>query len=761
MKHFLLLTLLISFSITQTNGKSVDETTARKAAISFITSISSTSQLKSTTKLECVYRSPTSSNLKRNTSSNDANYFYIFSSAEDKKFAIVSGDDRALPILGYSTTSSFDPSNIPPNLNEWLIGYRNAIRYAIENNIKTNLETRNKWENLFNETHLTSEEIVAPLLTTLWDQSPFYNDLCPFSTAENERTVAGCAVTAMAQIMKYWNHPTYGTGSKSYVPKSYPELGIISADFGATQYNWASMPNQISAPNEAIAKLMFHCGVSIEMDYGTPSQGGSVAYMRYHNHPSVFLALRDNFGYKHSSSYEKKWNYSALGWKNILKAELDASRPVYYGAWEGNSIQNEPGHAFVCDGYNSNNYFHFNLGWGGYCDGYFVLDAVVLNGEDYSNKQVAIIGIEPITVNPSIDMRMSKKVAISPSVYIEPDQKITLETGFKNTGVIDFEGSFIAVISDTNYYPIHVMSNTRVFSLATGDTTGNLIFSKDLSTAIKEKNTASGEKLHTLAFLGLGTNSKLYGVQSGKDSKGNYPHILQLIFSNTNSITADTYENNNSSNTAYELVPTFKNDSTEFDIIANIHDTTDTDYYKIKLPPEYEYEIRSFLGDNNRMSLDTSVLYTFDGKYSIQLDNDSWSETVDYHLGTSIFSSANEYLYIKVEPYFTGYIGNYSLNLRLTRNEKDIVPVSTLLHKNGANIYPSPNNGEFIIKLEKEHLGTNKISIASINGKLISNMLLENHSVISKQINLNVAPGVYLVHINNNNTTTTRKVVVY
>jgi len=285
------------------------------------------------------------------------NTFYVFI-YEAGGFVMVSADDAVTPILGYSTNEPFDKNNIPVNAANWFNKYSKHIKYIIDSNL-SNTNTLIEWNKIRNKEFPQEKQAVTPLLTTTWDQSSPYNQLCPTNT------YTGCVATAMAQVMKYWNYPTTGVGSHSY---THPTYGTLTANFGATTYQWGSMINSYSggstaAQKTAVATLMFHCGVAVNMDYGT---GGSGAYST-----DVAPALISYFNYSTSAEIQFLANFTTANWISMLKTELDASRPVYYsGSGSGG------GHAFVCDGYNVSNQFHFNWGWSGMGNGYFAIGSL-------------------------------------------------------------------------------------------------------------------------------------------------------------------------------------------------------------------------------------------------------------------------------------------------------------------------------------------------------------------------------------------------
>lgn len=358
---------------------------------------------------------------------------YIFTA--EQGFVVMSADDCVQPILGYSLTDIFVTEDMPDNLVWWLRGYNDEIQYAIDSKMKASDETTKMWKDLAggNAKAERTTVVVAPLIQTKWSQSKYYNRLCPaLSDGPDGHAYTGCVATAMAQIMKYWNHPIHGTGSVTYNSggfQGYPYIQGLTANFGATTYDWDNMnpyyenyyangedfdaitsPYPTEAEINAIATLMYHCGVSVKMNYGGPSTGGSGAYSS-----AVATALINHFNYSPATEFKQKSStnsntsitttyYSDSEWIAMLKVELDASRPLHYGGSDPDP-NNSTGHAFVCDGYDNRNYFHFNWGWAGHYNGYFTIsnlntganssEAGAGNGT-YTRDQYAIFGIQPM-----------------------------------------------------------------------------------------------------------------------------------------------------------------------------------------------------------------------------------------------------------------------------------------------------------------------------------------------------------------------------
>ena len=322
--------------------------------------------------------------------------FFIFNNTAGKGYVIMAADDCVTPILGYSYENNFDSGELPPNFKAWLDGYAEQIRAAVAIKAQATAEIRSDWECLRQSKPLPikSEKAVSPLVQTKWNQAPYYNAQCPYDDNANVRTVTGCVATAMAQIMKYWSYPMHGLGNHSYVPSSHPEYGTLYVDFSAVNYQWSDMPNSVTSDNSAVATLMYHCGVSVDMMYGIPTAPdyGSAAYIIDYGsgRACAEIAFKTYFDYKSTLHGVKKNDYSDSQWIALLKTELDNARPMLYGGFSSSG-----GHAFVCDGYDNNNYFHFNWGWGGTYNDYFYINSLNPGSYNYSQNQQAIIGIEP------------------------------------------------------------------------------------------------------------------------------------------------------------------------------------------------------------------------------------------------------------------------------------------------------------------------------------------------------------------------------
>jgi len=296
-------------------------------------------------------------------------------------FVIVSAEDAISPVIGYSITGVYSDTDQPDAYRNFIQTYSDAIQYVREKGLQPSVEIGAQWDYYSAEepalpVKSPGSKSVSPLLQCKWNQSSPYNAWCPEDdNGPGGHVYAGCVATAMAQVMYYWRYPLQGTGSHTYY---YPPYGSLSANFGATTYNWEGMQNSIDHGFPGpIAELQYHCGVAVDMMYGP---NGSGAYS-----DDVPPALENYFGYDSDCYFTWKDNYSNSTWVEMLQENLDNSWPMYYSGFSSAG-----GHAFVCDGYQDES-FHFNFGWGGSSDGFYTLLSV--NG--FNDGQGAVFDTYP------------------------------------------------------------------------------------------------------------------------------------------------------------------------------------------------------------------------------------------------------------------------------------------------------------------------------------------------------------------------------
>jgi len=320
----------------------------------------------------------------------DIPLYYVFN-IEPAGFVIVSASDNTYPVIGYSFKGSYNEYGQPDNFRWWMDMCGKQISESIIKKLPPDNKIKETWDHLLtgepaNLKPYRDEREVLPLLTTEWNQSVYYNSMCPVDAAgPGGHALAGCVATAMGQLMYYHRWPHQGTGSYTYYHDDY---GVISADFENTTYKWDEMINDINDENDAIAELLFHIGVSVDMDYGPDGSG-------MWNHKAAY-SFRTYFKYCPETEYVFR-DSTTLLWDSILIANLEAKKPLYYAGWD--PVVENSGHAFVCDGFQGDDHYHFNWGWGGAYDGYFYTDQLNPGGTDFNAAQELIKDMYPDTSN--------------------------------------------------------------------------------------------------------------------------------------------------------------------------------------------------------------------------------------------------------------------------------------------------------------------------------------------------------------------------
>lgn len=302
------------------------------------------------------------------TTASPSDAYYVFNN-DAGGFVIIAGDDAVTPVLGYTSTGSFDAENLPDGLKDLLKSYERQIAALGDNYVANQTATRAGFtgENLLN--------------TAKWNQNAPFNKYTP------NNYVTGCVATAGAIVMKHHGYPAKGTGSHSYTWNGETR----TANF-EHPYDWASMPAKYDGTNDAafdgVARLMSDLGVAVEMQY---AKSGSGAYIG-----NMISALQKYFGYSKLTYLASIDDMEAEAWNAKLRGEIDANRPILYSASDASA----GGHSFIIDGYKDES-FSVNWGWGGYCNGFYQIGALnpesagKPTGDKYNLGQTAVIGLQP------------------------------------------------------------------------------------------------------------------------------------------------------------------------------------------------------------------------------------------------------------------------------------------------------------------------------------------------------------------------------
>lgn len=316
-------------------------------------------------------------------------------------FALISADDVAHPVLGYNYGKPW-PTNvdsIAPSVKGFLDDLAAQMEAASEHpqDAATAAEWRQPGRSANRAPRRTTADSslpdsVGPLLTTTWDQGQYYNAMCPVDQnapfGYDGHVPTGCVATAMAQIIKYWgDRDTIRTRGIHSYDCNY---GNLCVNYDSTSYDFAHMPNQLTAQStqqeiDAVAKLMYECGVAVNMGYGISESGTNIYDIR--------SALINNYKYSSRLQYAEKNRMKDRDWVKIISREIANSRPVLYS---GNGKMG--GHLFVCDGYKDHEFFHFNFGWNGRGDGWFLVNSISPREDmDFNSQQAALLEISVAT----------------------------------------------------------------------------------------------------------------------------------------------------------------------------------------------------------------------------------------------------------------------------------------------------------------------------------------------------------------------------
>ena len=386
--------------------------------------------------------------------------FYIFAAKEKGNgFVIVSGDKRMPDVLAYSDENLFDVDNIPPNVRYWLDCYAEAI-FSLDDEYTSESKQLSS----------VNPNGVVPLLgKNKWGQDDPFNRFCP--AIRNDRCLTGCVATAMAQVMKYHRSPSTGTGSMSY----YTDTNhfYLQKDFSAVQFKWDDMLDDYKGKYtaeqaDAVAELMYACGISVKMDYGMDVQLQSGALQT-----DLVNAFVDNFRYDSDAAFMHRSYCSVDEWHQFLVDELNEGRPVNYA---GSSPRG--GHSFVLDGYRTNSDnkypdYHVNWGWNGNCDGYYQIADLhpSENGQHatyagYNSSQQMTIGIMP---EDGIDNGVT--YLCTPNLYVssssaKPGDNLNIYTAScANFSYKPYSGSLCVVLISSEDGSETILGESRIKTL--------------------------------------------------------------------------------------------------------------------------------------------------------------------------------------------------------------------------------------------------------------------------------------------------------
>ena len=410
--------------------------------------------------------------------------FYVFN-VGNEGFIIISADDFYRPVIGYSENGAFDVNDVPPALQDYL----NGIAESRSINKVTNAaapDVAADWNMLAKTGRLVSRNGgrgVDYLVQTQWDQSYPYNYFCPEDPdGSGGHAYVGCLATSMAQLVAFWKYPEHGNGSHCYYHEDY---GTICADFENTYYDWDHIANKINANSpieeiEAVALISFHCGVTIDMGYGPDGSGGASG--------PIPGAMHNYFSYSDACVQYRRDDFETETWKDMVREQFDMGWPMYYGGCDDGC------HAFICDGYDDYDMFHFNLGWSGSSDGWYLIDDA-----PYTNPADAMFNFVPqvvydatpsaptsLTVTPLSDVSFDATVTwTNPTTYLDGSSLTDIEkiVVMRNNKVChEITSGIVAgqTMSITDHVPYYDEYDYKIYAVS-GGRNGKQIVAKNVS----------------------------------------------------------------------------------------------------------------------------------------------------------------------------------------------------------------------------------------------------------------------------------------
>ena len=662
---------------------------------------------------------------------NGETYYYILN-FEEGGYAIVSGDYKTHPILAYSSDNNFDFSNIPSALQMWLDGYENHIKTIKETQQSATENIAKKWNDILNNKQQPMQKSIekkGPLTTSEWNQDKYYNAYCPEDknvTGEiggeyDNHVPNGCVAVSMAQIMYYHRFPTTGTGSNSYVSP----YGRLSANFGATTYDYNAMSDVATGYSHSLAQLISHCGIAVEMNYAPTGSGSHSTKARQ--------ALIGYFKYANTATFEKKESITDSLWLVKIKNNIDNKLPIIYS---GNKQGASAGHAWLCDGYDfvddTTVYLHFNWGWGVNKNGWYLSSEM----RGFTVDQDAIFGLIPSTL---------------PSACSHDTLTATYGSFYSGTPVQDYNNNADCswLISSPNATKIKI--SAPIFSTELGN---------DIVTIYAGNNTSSP----VVAILSGDTvNDKSIFEVDGAEALITFTSNESItnrgfVFTYTTTLSKSNYCNTNvnpgSISVIKESSGTLTNGSGN-----NNYDNDNSCYWRIEPTGATGFWIN--VTEFNLAPGDELSIYAHSGKVIQAITySDRIARYTIENPPTGILTSPNQpQIYIMFrsdnDKNDKGWKLQWGTDVSICNNTAGITTLNT---------YPNPCNNLLNVTFETdETINSVKLHIKDLTGKNIQtfNQMNINNNHYSQELNLSdLAGGIYILTLTTNKGSINRKIIV-
>ena len=743
--------VMLALFVGQLIASPVDVNTARQLSLKYAQG----NATKKVANLDLAYTQTTESG---------ANALYVFNF--EGGYLIMAADDVAQPILAFGEEGCFDANNIPDGLAYYLRHYARQIEYAVNNSMTADPEISEQWEQIRRYGVIRSERStrgdVAPLISTNWNQDSPFNAYCPTGQGgPGGRAYAGCVATAMSMVMKHWNWPDHGQGSHSYTPSGYATQTV---DFENAYYQWNNMPNIVNNSNyQAIAMLMYHCGVAVDMQYGPQGSGA--------HSQDVPDAIFNYFRYTKSANRLDRDLYTRNEWEEILISNLQEGFPMYYSGAEGNS-----GHAFVCCGYReSDRKFYFNWGWSGFNNNYFAIDALNTYSGNFNDYQGVIIDMIPDYVYDGL----------IPAVT---DLEVVAENAHSNVGVVSWTNPTTSLDGSTleNIEQVVLLRNDQeIFSQANVTPGEVMTFEDNVSDydcytyrIYFMSNGAKGRAAEfryqygpTCTWKVVGQTTNFQGWNGGKiQVKNRFGSVIQEV-----TMTGSTPISQQIAMPEGDVTFTWVAPNTAVtNMTINIKDSSNSSVY-------------TFTGNSNQVP---ATLYTgnndcagcqpptnLTGEY--QWTNEgfgtllSWDyegepqsfkvyrseDGVDYQMVATVDKTLREYLdIVDAGDYYyqvTAFRSYCESTPAWVDDETDYIHVEvTSVSENGEaglNVYPNPANALMSVEAE----GLEQVTICNVMGQVVKTQRCNEDGVVINTAD--IASGIYTITVKTNQGTMTKR----
>ena len=761
MKKFLLVIAALAVFAGQMIANPVDVNTAKELGAKYLKN--NVVSAKGITDVQHVY-----------TLSNDEGVAYLYVFNYDNGFVVMAADDRAYPVLGYGEDDLFDINAIPDGMRYYLSHYGRQIQYAIDNELVAEPDVVEQWDLLRKEGVIMKtrmDKAVQPLLATTWDQDWPYNYYAPACNSywTNNHCYAGCVATAMSQCMKFWNWPETGVGEHSYNTSSYPGNGAtLSANFGETTYQWSIMPNSVSSANAggmAVALLMYHCGISVNMNYSPDGSGAQTG--------DAVNALIEHFRYGSCTNLKYRDDFSLTEWEDMLIESFDHGIPTIY-AGQGN----DGGHAFNCDGYNNQRKFHFNWGWSGqYNNTYYSIDALNTGNGSFNTYQRVILNMIPDYVYDAMVPAITNMTAAPVDAITKTvDVNFTLPTQSMSGVALT---SAEQVVLKRNGVTIHTFNNVQAGeSMTYEDVVAD--YGAYEYTIVGYNNNQAGEDYSQIAIVGPNCTWKVVGTTT--NFQGWNGGMLKFVGANGTVFKKVTMSNSS------PLSEKFQIPEGDFTIQWGAPSST-VQTMSVTLKNSANQSVYSFNGSSTQLN---GTVFTgnndcpsctaptgFAGEFTYQNGMSgtllSWNcdyapskfkiyrsdDGVEYAEIGNVDGAVLEYFdavengtyYYKV----TAFSSACESNPAITSEDTDYVVVTVAMvaeNSINAKIYPNPTTGN--LKIEAEAM--NSVAVFNLVGQKVyeDNINCDECVINMKEF----GSGIYMVKIQTTTGTTTQKVTV-